>query len=105
MSRVRVMALEILAVAVAVAGSAWWVSAQPSSAPPSAETPILQCYQDGAVLVAAPVPAPEDFRAQLGVVTHATWTLPTGARQVLASTADCVYLVSQPPPGSAPANE
>lgn len=70
-----------------------WVNAQDT-------TPILRCFHNGDVIVASPVPAPDDFRAQIGAVTHAQWTLTTGQRQVLASTAPCVYLVTSPVPGS-----
>lgn len=88
----RVAIALVAAVVIAFFGVNW-VNAQDDS-------PILRCFHNGEVIVASPVPAPEDFRAQIGAVTHAQWTLTTGQRQVLASTAPCIYLVTSPVPGS-----
>ena len=63
--------------------------------------PILRCFHGGETVAAVPVPAPPDFRVQMsaGSVTSAEWTLDTGQKVVMAATAPCVYLVTQPRPG------
>ena len=94
---VTVVSSGVMVVAVfIVCGFAWLhVDAQE-------RVPILRCFHHGEVVVSVPIPAPPDFRVQMsaGSVTSAEWTLANGQRQVLASTAPCVYLVTSPVPGS-----
>ena len=61
---------------------------------------ILRCFHGGEIVASAPVPAPPDFRVQMsaGSVTSAEWTLTTGQKVVMASTAPCGYLVTPPRP-------
>jgi len=61
---------------------------------------ILRCFHDGAVIAEAPVPAPPDFRVQMSgsAVTTAQWTIGTGQKVVMVSSAPCLYFVRQPNP-------
>ena len=59
---------------------------------------ILRCYHDGAIIAEAPIPAPPDFRVQMSAVTTAQWTINTGQKVVLVSSAPCLYFVTQPNP-------
>jgi len=61
---------------------------------------ILRCFHNGAVIAEAPIPAPSDFRVQMtaSAVTTAQWTIGTGQKVVLVSSAPCVYFVTQPNP-------
>jgi hypothetical protein len=69
---------------------------------PHAQEPhsILRCYHDGAIIAEAPIPAPPDFRVQMSgsAVTSAQWTMRTGQKVVMVSSAPCLYFVRQPDP-------
>ena len=84
--------------------AAWLpIGAQPAQSDP----PLLRCFAPaGVVVVASPVPTPEDFRVRIANgVTHANWTGPDGRPLVLATTLPCVYVFSGEVPGTAPAQD
>lgn len=63
---------------------------------------ILRCYHDGTIIAEAPIPAPSDFRVQMSgsAVTTAQWTIGTGQKVVMVSSAPCLYFVRQPNPAA-----
>jgi hypothetical protein len=68
---------------------------------------ILRCYHDGVIIAEAPIPAPRDFRVQMSgsAVTTAQWTIQTGQKVVMVSSAPCLYFVTQPNPAEIGASD